>query len=219
MKQLTLTISTAALLLFSCNNGEVKTESTAKDSAAATTTTEPAKETPAPMPDSATMAKAWQDFATPGANHKWMEKMNGTWESEVSQWMDPAAPPIKSKAVIVQSMLMGGRYASTKFTGTMMGAPFEGMGLMGYDNSKKLFVSTWIDNMGTGIIKMTGTYDEATKMLTLKGVQTDPISGKDTDIREEMKVIDDDSYTMSMYGTGLDGKEAKFMEGTFKRKK
>lgn len=171
------------------------------------------------MPDSATMAKAWQDFATPGANHKWMEKMNGTWESEVSQWMDPAAPPIKSKAVIVQSMLMGGRYASTKFTGTMMGAPFEGMGLMGYDNSKKLFVSTWIDNMGTGIIKMTGTYDEATKMLTLKGVQTDPISGKDTDIREEMKVIDDDSYTMSMYGTGLDGKEAKFMEGTFKRKK
>ncbi|MFN8248930.1 MAG: DUF1579 domain-containing protein [Ferruginibacter sp.] len=219
MKQLTLTISTAALLLFSCNNGEVKTESTAKDSAAATTTTEPAKAPPAPMPDSATMAKAWQDFATPGANHKWMEKMNGTWESEVSQWMDPAAPPIKSKAVIVQSMLMGGRYASTKFTGTMMGAPFEGMGLMGYDNSKKLFVSTWIDNMGTGIIKMTGTYDEATKMLTLKGVQTDPISGKDTDIREEMKVIDDDSYTMSMYGTGLDGKEAKFMEGTFKRKK
>ncbi len=219
MKQFTLTISTVALLLFSCNNGEVKTESTAKDTAATTTTTEPAKETPAPMPDSATMAKAWQNFATPGANHKWMEKMNGTWESEVSQWMDPAAPPMKSKAVSTQTMVLGGRYCSTKFSGTMMGGPFEGMSIMGYDNAKKMFVSSWIDNMGTGIVQMSGTYDEASKTLTLKGTQTDPLTGKDTGIREEMKVIDDNTYTMTMFGTGMDGKEAKFMEGTFKRKK
>jgi hypothetical protein len=128
-------------------------------------------------------------------------------------------PPTKSKAVNIQSSALGGRYVTGKFTGTMMGQPFEGMSIMGYDNAKKVFTSTWVDNMGTGLVQMTGTYDEATKTLNMKGHQTDPMTGKDSDMREEMKMIDDNSYTMAMYGAGMDGKEMKFMEGTFKKKK
>jgi hypothetical protein len=66
---------------------------------------------------------------------------------------------------------------------------------------------------------MTGTYDEATKTLNLKGTQTDPITGKDAFIRQEMKVINDDHYNLLMYGPGPDGKEMLFMSGVFKRKK
>lgn len=94
-----------------------------------------------------------------------------------------------------------------------------GQSISGYDNAKKTYISTWIDNMGSGIIKMTGNYDASGKVLTLKGTQTDPMTGGDSDVREEIKWIDDNSYTMTMYGTGMDGKEMKFMEGTFKRKK
>lgn len=218
MKHFSLPIFAASLFLFSCN-GSGDAEKPKADSATTVATTEVKTETPAPPMDSATMMKAWQDFATPGAMHKWMEKTNGTWEAEVTQWMDPKAPPTKSKSTITQSSVLGGRYVTGKYKGSMMGAPFEGMSIMGYDNAKKLFVSTWIDNVGTGIVHMSGTYDEATKTLNLKGHQTDPMTGKDTDIREEMTMIDNDSYTMSMYGTGMDGKEMKFMEGTFKRKK
>ena len=100
----------------------------------------------------------------------------------------------------------------------MMGQPMEGMSTMGYDNGKKMFISTWIDNFGTGIIRMTGTFNEATKTLSLKGIQTDPMTGKDMDIREEMTIIDDNAYSLAMYGTGPDGKEMKYMEGTFKKK-
>ena len=163
--------------------------------------------------------KAWQDFMTPGDKHKWMEKMNGTWEAEVSEWQDAATPPMKAKATNVQTSALGGRYVMGKFNSTMMGQPMEGMSTMGYDNGKKMFVSTWVDNMGTGIVHMSGTYDETSKTLNLKGHQTDPMTGKDSDIREEMKMIDDNTYTMAMYGPGMDGKEMKFMEGTFKRKK
>ena len=45
------------------------------------------------------------------------------------------------------------------------------------------------------------------------------MTGKESEIREEMKMIDDNTYTMTMYGAGMDGKEMKFMEGTFKKKK
>ena len=219
MKHFTLTICAAAVLLFSCNNDGEKTDAAKKDSTATTTSEQPAaKETaPATMPDSAAMMKAWQDFATPSAMHKWMEKTNGTWEAEVSQWMAPGVPPTKAKATNIQSSAMGGRYVIGNFTSSMMGQPFSGMSTMGYDNAKKMFVSSWIDDMGTGIVRMTGTYDEASKTLNLKGSQTDAMTGKDSEMREEMKMIDDNTYTMTMYGAGMDGKEMKFMEGTFKK--
>ena len=38
-------------------------------------------------------------------------------------------------------------------------------------------------------------------------------------MRQVLTFHNDDSYTMAMYGTGHDGKETKFMEGTFKRTK
>jgi Protein of unknown function (DUF1579) len=218
MKNLTIALCASSILFFACNNnGEnvdaAKTDSSKIGQIAAQDAT------PKAMPDTAAMNKAWMEFATPGAMHKWMEKTNGTWEGEVSSWMAPDAPPTKSKATNVQTSALGGRYVTGKFTGTMMGQLFEGMSLMGYDNGKKMFTSTWVDNMGTGLVRMAGTYDEATKTLNMKGSQTDPMTGKDSDMREEMKMIDDNTYTMAMYGAGMDGKEMKFMEGTFKRKK
>ena len=213
MKYSFFTICAAAILLAGCNNSGSKTTPT--DSTATKTDSAIAK---APPMDSAAVMKAWADFATPGAMHSWMAKTNGTWEGDITEFSNPAAPS-KSKATNVQTMVLGGRYAHGKYSGNMMGQPFEGMTIMGYDNGKKMFVSTWIDNMGTGIVQMSGTYDEATKTLHMKGKQTDATTGKDCDIREDMTMIDDNTYTMTMYGSGLDGKEAKFMEGKFTKKK
>jgi hypothetical protein len=162
--------------------------------------------------------KAWQNFMTPGEQHKKLAKEVGTWEAEVSQWMDPAAPPTTTKATNVVTMTMNGLYQIGNFSSNMMGMPMTGQSTSGYDNAKKMYVSTWIDNMGSGIIKLTGNYDASGKILTLKGMQTDPMTGNDSEIREEIKWLDDNSYTMTMYGAGMDGKEMKFMEGTFKRK-
>ena len=167
--------------------------------------------------DSASMMKAWQDFMTPGDMHKWMAKWDGTWTGETTSWMDPAAPPFKAPATAVQKMIMNGLYQQSDFTGTMMGQPFMGHGILAYDNAKKEFVNTWIDNMGSGIMIMRGTWDEATQTLSLKGKQSDPVTGNDSDVREEVRFIDDNTQIISIYGAGMDGKEMKFMEINMKR--
>ncbi len=225
MKQKLIAFFAAALLFAACNN-EKKTDEDKKDMPSSENKTETGDTkptTPAGPPDSATIAamqKAWMDFATPGDMHKWMAKSAGTWEAEVSQWMDPGAPPTKSKASEVVKMTMNGLYQIVDFSSTMMGQPMSGHSIMGYDKMKKMFVSSWIDNMGSGIVRMEGTYDEASKTLNMKGKQSDPGMSKETDIRQEIKFIDDNSFTMAMYGMGHDGMtEQKFMEGTFKRKK
>lgn len=201
------------LVAFTACNNETKTEATAIDTPATATTT-----AAAPPMDSAAMAKAWQDFATPGDMHKWMAGHEGTWDAEVTSFM-AGAEPSKSKAKETVKMVMNGLYQEGNLSGTMMGMPFLGKSILAYDNAKKQFALTWIDNMGSGLLLMTGQYDAATKTLNFKGTQTDPTTGKDANVRQEQKFIDDNTYVLTMYGDGPDGKEAKFMEATFKRVK
>jgi hypothetical protein len=99
----------------------------------------------------------------------------------------------------------------------MMGMPFEGQSILGYDNAKKKFYNSWIDNMGSGILMMTGEWDENSKTLHLKGTQTNPMDGSDMGIRQEVKFVDDNTQVTTMYGNHS-GTEEKMMEINLKRK-
>jgi len=167
--------------------------------------------------DQAAMEKAWQTYMTPGDVHKMLAKSDGEWTGDVSMWMAPGAPPEKSTATVINKMILGGRYQQNTYTGKMMNMPFEGTGTVGYDNAKKMFVSTWVDNMGTGIIYMEGPWDDATKTVNMKGKQTDPLTGKETGIRETFKIVDDNNQVMEMFST-MNGSEFKTMEIKLKRK-
>jgi hypothetical protein len=155
--------------------------------------------------------KAWSDYMTPGDVHKMIAKWDGKWKEDVTFWMQPGAPPTKSTATVVNKMVLGGRYQQSTHSGTMMGQPFEGQGTLAWDNARKMLISTWIDNMGTGVMYMEGTWDNASKSATLKGKSTDPTTGKEMDIKQTFTVVDDNTQKMEMFMT-QDGKEFKNME-------
>jgi len=155
-------------------------------------------------------------YATPGDAHKMLAKSAGTWSATVTFWM-PGAAAMTSKAEATNEMIMGGRYLQSRDKGTVMGQPFEGVGVTGYDNAKKVYVNTWIDNFGTGIMTLTGTWDDASKSITFTGSMVDPVTGKDTPIREVLKMVDDNTQVMSMYYM-VEGKDFKSMEITYTRK-
>ena len=154
--------------------------------------------------------KAWQTYMTPGDVHKMLAQSDGDWNEEVTFWMQPGAPPTTSKSKVHNEMILGGRYQLAKHTGDMMGMPFEGMNLLGYDNAKKIFISTWIDNMGTGVMTLQGPWDEKTNTVNLKGVEVDPMTGKDMNVRETFQIIDKDTQKLEMF-TIINGKESKTM--------
>ena len=64
---------------------------------------------------------------------------------------------------------------------------------------------------------MRGAWDEGAKTLRLKGMQTDPVTGSDTSLREDVHFPDDNTQVYTLYGD-MGGKEMKMMEMTFKRK-
>jgi len=157
------------------------------------------------------MDAAAQQAMMPGEHHQHMMKLAGNFDYTIKLWMDPSAPPSESTGKRSAEMVMGGRYLIEKYTGTFMGMPFEGMGVLAYDNLKKSYVSTWIDNMATGVMVATGSCD-GKGTWTMAGEMPDPMTGGSAKTRSVTKVVDDNHFTMEMYTTGPDGKEMKMME-------
>ncbi len=155
--------------------------------------------------------KAWMTYMTPGSHHSMLAKSAGEWKADMKMWMAPGTEPITSVATMKNEMILGGRYLQSVHKGEFMGMPFEGISTTAYDNATKKFVSTWVDNMGTGIMTMEGVWDEKTRSIEFKGSCTDPMTGKPMAMREIWKIIDDKTQYMEMYMTH-EGKETKSME-------
>ena len=97
---------------------------------------------------------AYLKMAEPGAEHAMLAKFAGSWETTIRIWMAPNTPATESKGTAEIVAILGGRQLREEFSGEMMGMPFSGFGLTGYDKATKKYVSTWSDNMSTGIMKM-----------------------------------------------------------------
>lgn len=184
--------------------------------------------TAAGQPSHEQMMKQMMEMTKLNENHKMLADLAGTWDYTVKMWMtpDPKAPPTTSTGVAVRTAMMGGRYFSLDVTGKMempgpdgkmMPMEFKGMGMEGYDNVKKKFVSSWMDNMGTGIMMVEGTYDPAAKALTYTG-EEEMMPGQKVKVREVVKVIDKDHHVFEWYDN-MRGTEAKTMEIVYTRKK
>jgi len=169
--------------------------------------------------DQQAMMEKMMKAATPGPQHEMLKKMAGEWNAKVTSMMDPSKPAQVENSTSTLTMLMDGRYCQEVVSGQMMGQPFSGMGITGYDNVLGKYVSTWIDNMGTGIMTSVGTPDASGKVINWSGTMNDPVTGKPSKERMVTTIKDDDHHTFEMYGTPPGGKkEMKMMTIEYSRK-
>ncbi len=169
-------------------------------------------------PDSASISKAWTKHMTPSKSHEIMAKDNGIWEEQMTMWETRKSEPIKTVFKVENKMILGGRYQESTHKGEFMGMPFEGKSTLAYNNTTQEYVSTWIDNMGTGIMIMKGHFNTNTKSINMEGKVVDPLTRKEKKVKEIYTFIDDNTQKMEMFDTGYDGKEFKSMEAILKRK-
>lgn len=168
------------------------------------------------MDPQATM-EMYQKLATPGEPHKLFATLAGSWTTTTKEWMEPGKPPTESTGTAEMKMLLDGRFLYQEYNSQMMGQPFSGVGIDGYDNMTKKYVTAWIDTMGTGIFFMEGTASTDGKTITLKGQHPEPGGGQ-MKHRAIWKILDNNSQTFEMYGTHHGQKEMKFLEIVYTRK-
>ena len=205
-----------------------KASSPAAETKLSTATTAPATtaSTSTSAQPSAEEMKQMMELAKTNENHKMLAETAGTWNYVTKFWMDPKSPPTESKGTAIRKAVMDGRYVTGDYSGSfkMPGADgkmqtmnFKGMSMDAFDNVKKKFVSGWVDNMGTGIMTMDGTYDATTKTFTYTG-EFEMMPGMKEKVRQAIKMADNDHMVMEYYENRGQG-EVKTMEISYTRKK
>ena len=155
---------------------------------------------------------------TPGPAHKSLDALVGNWKAEVKCWMEPGGSPNVTQGTAKANWILNGRFLEEEFHGEMMGKPFTGRSLMGYNNIKQTFNTVWLSDVQTWIFTSEGKGDNGNKVITLEGKGTCPATGsKDIPIKTVFKLLGPDKHVFEMYD-GSKGENAKTMEITYTRK-
>jgi hypothetical protein len=167
--------------------------------------------------DMQAIMEIYKKVGTPGEPHKVLAKLEGSWTTRSRGWMEPDKPPVESTGTCEQKMVLGGHYLRQEYTGDMMGQPFTGINLMGFDNHTKKYESVWLDSMSTGIFYFVGTGSADGRTITQECSYDDPIKGPSV-WRTVTRIKDDNTVEFAMFLTPKGGKEEKMMEMTIARK-
>lgn len=164
------------------------------------------------MADMAAMMKAAEKYTKPGANHKVLEKFLGKWNTETRFFMGGKAGPPEA-GTSEATWLMEGRWLKSSHKGTMMGMPAEGFMLMGYDNFKMSYVSTYVSSGDTAMLRSEGDMDPSGKVLISYGPLDEYLTGEhDKMVKYVWRFESDDKIVFEIHDLPIGEKHTKVIE-------
>lgn len=166
------------------------------------------------------MMDTWMKLGTPGEVHKTITALAGNYSITAKSKMDPESPFMENTATCEKEAVLGGRYLHEHCSGPGAGGmpPFEGMGLLGYNNYTKQYEMFWFDNMSTMGWVLKGNADAAGKVITLKGSYEDPLTKKMKKSRWVLSIQDASKQKLEIFDTDNKGKEFLSAEINYTRK-
>lgn len=145
------------------------------------------------------MMAEWMASMQPKPIHEWLGRFIGEWDTETTMVMDPAAPPMVSKGHATISWKFPGRFIQEDFRGELMGMPFQGFGMTGFDNAKNQLVGIWCDSMGTGFAYVKGSLSPDMTKMSMVGEMDEPATGEmGKAFLYTVTIHSDDHHTMQM---------------------
>ncbi len=156
----------------------------------------------------------------PGEAHKHLHFYAGVWDTITKVWMGgPGTQPMESAGTSTFKSVLGGTWVMEEHSGSMMGMPYNGIGMMGYDNYKNLYVGTWFSNMGTEMLQMAGSRNPKTGVVTMYGAMDEPQLGvHGRTVKYVNKSADDDHFTFGIIDLHA-GDDYKVIEISYTRRK
>ncbi len=150
--------------------------------------------------------------------HKWLEQLVGTWESEMDCSAGPDQPSIKQTGTeTVRSLSV---WVQCEGLSTMPdGNPGRTVMTLGYDPAKKKFVGTFIGSMMTNLWVYEGELDAAGKVLTLDAEGPSfATPGKPAKYKDAIEIVSPDHRILTSRVLGEDGQWHHFMTAHYRRK-
>ncbi len=167
--------------------------------------------------DMQAMMEIYRKVGTPGEPHRLLSKLEGSWTTKSRGWLEPEKPPRESSGTCEQKMVLDGHYLRQEYAGDMMGMPFTGINILGYNNHTKKYESIWIDSMSTAVYYFVGSAGADGRTITQECRYDDPARGPSV-WRTVTRIKDENTVEFEMYLAPKGKKEEKMMEMTIARK-
>lgn len=159
--------------------------------------------------------------AEPAEQQSILAALGGKWLFDLNFYSKKGADAQLSNGRVENEMILGGRFLSSKMDLILNvggeSLSYQGLNVIGYDNIKKVYTSTLIDNMRTGIANGEGKYDEKNKTLEIKGRLNHPLFDKERAYRTIIQFFDDNKYTQTIFMADKSGGEFKLIEIEYHR--
>jgi hypothetical protein len=142
------------------------------------------------------------DYSRPGAAHAELEKLAGSWSFQDAELAFV-------KGTLVRKPIYNGRFYSVEMTGGKLPVPvadgkmkeefYQSMQIEGFDNPKKKYITTSINNhIGSDIQMQTGTFDAAKQTFTFEW-DDELIPGQIQKNRRVLTISDVNHYKEEFY--------------------
>jgi hypothetical protein len=149
--------------------------------------------------------------------HEALTMFVGDWDTTMqSKAMPGVAGMEKDQTATGQEhaeLICNGLFLKATIDGSSNGVPFQGIFLLGYDQSAKNYTGHWVDSMDCAPALMTGQYDATKKLWSWSG--TTP-QGR---MRTELAMQADGGSIETCWMVGADGKETQCSTVTRTRRK
>lgn len=143
---------------------------------------------------------------TIGPEHDLLKLMAGKWKEETYYLLDPSQPPMKVAGTAETRMILGGRFAQLDSKSMFAGEKLERMTIFGHDNRRDVYTWDGYDSFGTYAVHAEGTFDDATRTLTLMSTEDDPLMPSPTRYKFVMRFPNKDQIDYEIWFlTDLEG--------------
>ncbi|MCA9256064.1 MAG: DUF1579 domain-containing protein [Phycisphaerales bacterium] len=155
-------------------------------------------------------------------HHEKLRHFIGDWKVTMRIWHMPGAAPMESPGTSTIKSVLGGRFIQEEFKSSMMGMPYEGIGMQGYNNTRGVYEGTWTSTMDSHIYTMKGTLqpdkDGRMNVFNFYGEMDEPaigILGRLVNYRTT--IIDKDHHKFEIFDLAA-GPDFKVIEIDYARK-
>jgi hypothetical protein len=144
------------------------------------------------------LAQGWEQ-GKPGEHHARLAGLAGQWKIKVAMGGQTGEGKTEFHSV------MEGRYLIEETRCSVGDFEMAWMGFHGYDNEKKKHVSSWIDNLETGIEPMEGTCDESGTTIVYATDNVDHELGGTKRVEWILRILENDRFAVEMRTTRAKG--------------
>ena len=172
------------------------------------------------------LIQKWRTIQSPGINHDIFKQMSGEWNVQLvfhgggKRW--------ESECKAKNELIHGGRFLIENVTGEiyapdafgeMKTEAYSSTRIIGYDNYKKAYCGSFIENQNSYMLNFTGRKPirSESKIIEFFGLSDEPMLGiNDTTMKYALEITDSNRYIWNVYALAL-GVNSLVFEFIFKQ--